>query len=709
MKRSVLIFGALLISLLIAHITNTSQVWAQSLEHLGSTLWSGMNDVKVVGNYAYCAFASGLGIIDISSPASPMLLGKIRCSGLGKYLDVSGNYAFLLSHNEGLRIIDILDPAQPQISGSYGIIDATTDICVMGEYAVIGVSGQRLKIVDISDPSNPTSLFEISSVAADRIASYGDYLYSIDDNIFDVFYCDLPDSIRHTGSLIIDSDAQDIYALGSYVYVVEGDRWNNPRFEAINISDPESPFLAGSCTLPGSPVRVFAGSDYAYVTNGWFGLQVIDISEPGGPFLVGQYGGNLAAYNGIWKSGLYVYAVDEAEGLLVYNVSDPESATLSGEYRMAGWVRDFFVRGQYAYETDVQFTPNDGYNFNILDLTNLSSPSTVSHIQVDSSFAAIAVQGNYSYLSGLSLHLFDIANPRNPVEIDTISLQANGGEISLSGNYAYIALGGYVGIDGVEIVNIADPSNPLVTSTYLTHGNANDIYVDGNYAYVSTCGDDVCGFEIINISDPEHPSSTGFFPLGCMSGVYVEGNYTYLAAGALVVFDISDPANASMVAVELFPASIEDVVVSDGFAYAAADNKGYIINVSNPADPTLVSSIDLYDAWKIERAGNVLFLLDRYSVEILRILGDTSGCHYMPGDINGSGQANGIDIVYGVSYMKGGNPPPDACYCPPMAFPFYASGDVNGNCAFNGIDITYYVAYLKGIQPALRWCETCPP
>jgi len=84
-------------------------------------------------------------------------------------------------------------------------------------------------------------------------------------------------------------------------------------------------------------------------------------------------------------------------------------------------------------------------------------------------------------------------------------------------------------------------------------------------------------------------------------------------------------------------------------------------------------------------------------------------CAYIPGDINSNGQANGIDVTYGVSYLKGGNAPRDSCDCPPMAFPFYASMDVNGNCAANGIDITYFVSYLKGQQPALLYCQDCPP
>jgi hypothetical protein len=90
-----------------------------------------------------------------------------------------------------------------------------------------------------------------------------------------------------------------------------------------------------------------------------------------------------------------------------------------------------------------------------------------------------------------------------------------------------------------------------------------------------------------------------------------------------------------------------------------------------------------------------------------------SGCVYVPGDINGNGSANGIDVTYGVAFFKGGNVPPLDCGSPvgpcQQASPFYAAGDVNGNCAFNGIDITFYVAYLKGLQPALRNCDTCPP
>jgi hypothetical protein len=85
---------------------------------------------------------------------------------------------------------------------------------------------------------------------------------------------------------------------------------------------------------------------------------------------------------------------------------------------------------------------------------------------------------------------------------------------------------------------------------------------------------------------------------------------------------------------------------------------------------------------------------------------DVPANYFVPGDINGNGSANGIDVTYGVTYLKGGAAPPHIFDCT-GATGLYAEADANGNCAFNGIDITYYVAYLKGIQPALLLCQGC--
>ncbi len=67
-----------------------------------------------------------------------------------------------------------------------------------------------------------------------------------------------------------------------------------------------------------------------------------------------------------------------------------------------------------------------------------------------------------------------------------------------------------------------------------------------------------------------------------------------------------------------------------------------------------------------------------------------SGPSFLPGDANGSGSVNGIDVVFLVNYLKGLGPVPSP----------FLSGDANGNCDVNGIDVVYLVNYLKGLGGA---------
>jgi hypothetical protein len=85
----------------------------------------------------------------------------------------------------------------------------------------------------------------------------------------------------------------------------------------------------------------------------------------------------------------------------------------------------------------------------------------------------------------------------------------------------------------------------------------------------------------------------------------------------------------------------------------------------------------------------------------------SGGCIFTPGDANGNGDFNGLDVSYCVNYLKGiGDAPTISCDCPPHGTIFPAA-DANGNCQFNGIDVTYSVSYLKGIGQEPVACPEC--
>jgi hypothetical protein len=77
----------------------------------------------------------------------------------------------------------------------------------------------------------------------------------------------------------------------------------------------------------------------------------------------------------------------------------------------------------------------------------------------------------------------------------------------------------------------------------------------------------------------------------------------------------------------------------------------------------------------------------------------------VPGDANGSGSCNGLDITFLQSYFYSSGPhPPDSCMCGDNFL--YHAADANGNCTLNGLDLTFLVAYFKG-GPAPQFCPTC--
>ena len=86
----------------------------------------------------------------------------------------------------------------------------------------------------------------------------------------------------------------------------------------------------------------------------------------------------------------------------------------------------------------------------------------------------------------------------------------------------------------------------------------------------------------------------------------------------------------------------------------------------------------------------------------------TPNCSYVVGDVNGNDSYSGLDVIYGVNFLKGGPPPIYECECTSCNI-WYASGDVNASCSYNGLDITYGVSYLKGIYTDLLPCPDCPP
>ena len=95
---------------------------------------------------------------------------------------------------------------------------------------------------------------------------------------------DYGDYLHWVGAVDTPGDyAWGVAVAGNYAYVSS---WGS-GLQVIDISVPESPEIVGSVDTPGFANGVAVAGNYAYVSDWGSGLQVIDISVPESPAIVG--------------------------------------------------------------------------------------------------------------------------------------------------------------------------------------------------------------------------------------------------------------------------------------------------------------------------------------------------------------------------------------------------------------------------------------
>jgi phosphodiesterase/alkaline phosphatase D-like protein len=299
---------------------------------------TGALDIAISGNYAYVVTgANEFYILDISTPSSPLILGKLTHGSGGALLKyasgvfVSGNYAYVAAQqSNALEIIDISNVAAPVHAGS--IVDSPTgaelstpqDVVVVGNLAYVARQG-GLEIVDVTSKTAPVHLSKLD------------------------FGLGFP--------------SKGIDISGNYLFI------NNAiQFSVINVSDPANPAVAATVSDDGNNVRinepsapVVSGNFLYMTTKGYSTLEVFDISTPTAPVPAGHIGNGengsvLVDPDFVSISGNYAFVTNRTENTLeVIDISTPTSpthatklSTGSGFSFLEGAL-SIAVSGNYAY------------------------------------------------------------------------------------------------------------------------------------------------------------------------------------------------------------------------------------------------------------------------------------------------------------------------------------------------------------------------
>ena len=275
--------------------------------------------ISMVDNFACLAAGnSGLRIIDVSDALHPIEVGFYNTPNCALDVFVKNGLAYVADNASGLRIIDIGDPQNPIEVGCYDTPNWALGVFVVDTLAFIADGfGGGMRIINVANPYVP---YEIGSCQTANCASavvvVNNFAYVADGygglRIIDVSN---PQNPTEIGYCPLFGFACDVSVVGDYAYVVGIDGLD---FRIVDISDPTSPQEINS-HLTGDAYGISVQGRIAYIANGYFGIRLVDITNPWGLFDVGYYDTPGCAVGiSVTDPYGYYYIADLDAGLQIY-------------------------------------------------------------------------------------------------------------------------------------------------------------------------------------------------------------------------------------------------------------------------------------------------------------------------------------------------------------------------------------------------------
>jgi len=323
------------------------------------------------------------------------------------------------------------------------------------------------------------------------------------------------------------------------------------------------------------------------------------------------------SYSSIEVKGNYAYCAASAAGLDIIDISNPSAPVIIGNCDLPGYATYVALSGKYAY------VANSTEYVQVVDISNPASPKKVGTAKTENTVVFVLVSGKYLFAStyGYGVYIFDISNPKAPVKKGTYTSNAYvTKDIVVSGNTMYVTW-----TFGFEIVDISNPAKPVKLGSYWPQAYIypGEIAISGNYAFVSESKNSML---VLDISTPSNPTLLGTWEGvgGGFSHIEIrEGKmYTVQYFGSCRIFDITDPLSPVVLGSCGLPDVKHDFALSPSgdHMYIAGDEEGlYILDTSNPSDPVAAGSLDKSgNFFAVELKGKYAYLIG-HSISIFDI------------------------------------------------------------------------------------------
>jgi hypothetical protein len=266
---------------------------------------------------------------------------------------------------------------------------------------------------------------------------------------------------------------RSVEVVGNYAYLAtEGSGSNGSsldRLQVVDISDPTAPTIVGNFTLPGyGASEVEVSGNYAYVGADYW-VQVVDISDPTNPTYADRMGlGSTNNIRDLTVSGNFLYAVGRYSGdinFAIIDITDPTAVTRPSTLALSANPQAIAHSGNHVYVaySEPSTGSEDILQIDVSDPANPVVQGNLPHFS-DHSIQGLAVKGDTLFASNGEIYAFDISSPSSipePALVASRSYGSVGPYLEVNGDWL-LAFGSN---DGWSIVDIADPTNPKLIPT----------------------------------------------------------------------------------------------------------------------------------------------------------------------------------------------------------------------------------------------------
>ncbi len=330
----------------------------------------------------------------------------------------------------------------------------------------------------------------------------------------------------------------------------------------------------GTVTANRSETVVVQGT-VAYVADTANGLRIFDVSDPADPIQVGMATIGDGAWD-VFVTGDLAYVAAHSEGLRIFDISDPTTPTPVGFASTPDHALGVTVDGDHA------FVANRSDGVIIIDVSDPTAPVTVGSTTLSLHGRRVEIRGRYAYNAGGDFNVIDISDRTNPVQVATLNTPDLAQELRVRGDYAYI--GDYNG--GFTVVDISDPLVPQVTAHMSLPGPIFDVEIAGDRAYAVGRG---TAPHLIDISDPTAPVLIATAGPVCVDahGAELHGEYLYIAdflGDMLRVVDARELATPIQVATAIGGIPHDMVICGNRMYEIDRDTGLHILDISDPAN-----------------------------------------------------------------------------------------------------------------------------